>query len=72
MTWNPGTGGDSQPRAYCTNPVHRPGEHSAACCPPAEPGNPELRLLRAIFGLCGLCDETEPHEHDEAAGGSHA
>lgn len=62
---NPGYGGDSPSRTYCTNPSHQPGQHSAACCPPAEPGNPELRLLRAIFGLC---DRTDKHDHEREPG----
>lgn len=48
---------------YCSNPLHVPGEHDATCVPPADPTNPELRLLRAIFGLCPLCDKTENHNH---------
>lgn len=51
---------------YCTSPVHRDGEHNQSCMPPADPGNPELRLLRAIFGLCADCDRTDEHEHTEA------
>ena len=50
-------------RTYCTNSDHGYGEHDATCMPPAEPGNAELRLLRAIFGLCPLCDKVEEHEH---------
>lgn len=33
--------------------------------PPADPDNPETRLLRAIFGACPDCDETDPHENHE-------
>lgn len=54
------------PGAYCTVPEHQDGEHSAACLPPADPGNPELRLIRAIWGLCSICDETTEHEHTDA------
>lgn len=50
-------------RTYCTKPEHRDGEHSVDCIPPAEPDNPELRLIRAIWGLCPECDLTEPHVH---------
>lgn len=46
-------------RTYCTQD-HEPGNHDASCMPPAEPGNPELRLLRAIFGLCPYCNEDGP------------
>ena len=31
--------------------------------PPVDPDNPETRLLRAIFGVCPDCEETESHEH---------
>jgi hypothetical protein len=50
-------------RVYCTNPEHKDGEHTAACTPPAEPCNKELRLIRAIFGLCPDCDRTSRHDH---------
>ena len=53
-------------RAHCTNPEHQPGDHDASCMPPADPNNPELRLLRAIYGLCSLCDRTEDHTHPDA------
>ena len=52
-------------RVYCTNPVHRDGDHDPSCIPPAEPDNPELRLMRAIWGLCPDCDDTEEHEHPQ-------
>ena len=48
---------------YCTEPPHQDGEHDPACAPPADPGNPELRLYRAIWGLCPDCDKAEDHEH---------
>lgn len=54
------------PGAMCTVPEHQDGEHDASCCPPADPGNPELRLLRAIFGLCPICDVEAPHGHTDA------
>ena len=44
---------------YCT----RRHEHGASCLPPADPRDPELRLLRAIYGLCPICDVPEPHRH---------
>lgn len=50
---------------YCTVPAHQDGEHDPSCTPPADPRNPELRLIRAIFGLCGTCDRTDDHDHDE-------
>jgi hypothetical protein len=50
-------------KSYCTNPDHHDGDHDQSCMPPAEPMNGELRLLRAIFGLCGFCDRKDPHEH---------
>ena len=49
---------------YCTR--HQPGEHDRSCVPPANPHDPELRLLRAIYGLCALCDNDQPHEHADA------
>jgi hypothetical protein len=58
--------GPGQPRTrYCGNPGHGYGDHSASCMPPADPSDPELRLLRAIFGLCPLCDRAGEHEHEE-------
>jgi hypothetical protein len=63
---NPVTGGDSPPLTHYTNQKHVPGEHNASCAPPADPRNPELRLLRAIFGLCAFCDSPLPHEHSPA------
>lgn len=51
-------------KTYCTR-GHQPGEHDASCMPPADPANPELRLLRAIYGLCSLCDRTDEHEHPD-------
>lgn len=53
------------PGTYCTVPAHQDGEHDAGCVPPADPGNPELRLLRAIFGLCGICDNQDQHHHTD-------
>jgi hypothetical protein len=47
---------------YCSQ-GHRYGEHDASCIAPADPDDPELRLLRAIFGLCPLCDRTDDHRH---------
>jgi hypothetical protein len=49
-------------KSYCTK-GHGYGEHDASCLPPADRHDPELRLLRAIFGLCSLCDVAEPHSH---------
>ena len=46
---------------HCTNSAHSPGQHDATCMPPADPSNANLRLLRAIFGLCPNCNETAPH-----------
>lgn len=57
-------------RLYCTNPEHGDGEHDKSCTPPADPGNPELRLIRAIFGLCPDCDNPDDHEHPCAVCGS--
>ena len=51
------------PGTYCTVRKHQDGQHDAGCLPPADPRNPELRLLRAIFGLCSLCDREDEHEH---------
>jgi hypothetical protein len=51
-------------RIYCTNPDHQPGEHDRTCMPAAEPDNPELRLLRVIFGMCPYCDNPDEHEHE--------
>jgi hypothetical protein len=53
------------PGAYCTVPAHRNGEHDQDCVPPADPGNQELRLIRAIWGLCALCDRKDEHDHPE-------
>jgi len=50
-------------RVYCANPAHQYGDHDQSCMPSAEPGNAELRLLRAIYGLCPDCDKTESHDH---------
>jgi hypothetical protein len=49
-------------KTYCTQ-GHADGEHDASCMPPADPSNPELRLIRAIFGLCAECDRTDMHGH---------
>lgn len=32
--------------------------------PAADPSNREIRLLRAVFGLCPDCDSKEPHSHE--------
>lgn len=32
--------------------------------PAADPSDPEVRLLRAVFGLCPDCDSKEPHSHE--------
>lgn len=47
----------------CTNRAHRPGDHDATCVPPAAPDDAALSLLRAIYGLCPLCDNTDEHGH---------
>lgn len=49
---------------YCTIPAHQDSEHDASCLPPADRNSPELRLIRAIWGLCGACDRTDDHDHD--------
>lgn len=55
-------------RVYCASPQHKPGDHDITCMPPAEPRNPELRLLRAIYGLCPDHDACTPDMHtDEEA-----
>ena len=55
--------GNTNPNViYCTK-FHRDGEHDQSCIPPAEPKNKELRLIRAIWGLCPDCDNKEEHEH---------
>lgn len=53
------------PDTWCTNIKHQDGGHDASCLPPADPQDPELRLIRAIFGLCGICDQEMPHEHSD-------
>lgn len=56
----------NESRVYCTvQPHHADGEHTADCVPPADPANPELRLIRAIWGLCSYCNRTDEHEHTE-------
>lgn len=50
---------------YCTVLGHKMGDHDQACVPAAVPGNPELRLFRAIMGLCPDCNRTEEHEHPD-------
>jgi hypothetical protein len=50
-------------RVHCTQD-HRPGHHDRSCLPPADPKNPELRLLRAIFGACPDCDHPEGSHTD--------
>jgi hypothetical protein len=54
-----------EPKAYCTNPDHQPGEHDQACTPPADPHDAALRLIRAVFGLCAVCDRSDDHDHEE-------
>lgn len=44
---------------------HEYGEHDITCAPPANPNSPEIRLLRAIYGLCPLCNITDDHEHTD-------
>lgn len=51
-------------KSYCTNPDHRDGDHDQSCMPSADPNNPELRLLRAIFGMCSDCDHPDPSHHE--------
>jgi hypothetical protein len=53
-------------RVYCTDSSHGEGEHNRGCIPPADPLDAALRLIRAIYGLCSLCDVTQDHEHDQA------
>jgi hypothetical protein len=36
--------------------------------PPADPDNPETRLLRAIFGLCPDHDTCPPGAHEDQEG----
>lgn len=48
---------------YCTNPRHTGKKHDVNCIPPADPTIPELRLVRAIYGLCPDCDNPWPHIH---------
>lgn len=52
------------PGSPCTNPDHQDGDHGIECMPPADPAWPELRLLRAIYGLCPNCDIEDEHEHE--------
>jgi hypothetical protein len=66
--WNQATtdadGNWRRSRTYrCTR--HPVGEHDRTCVPPADPSNPELRLLRAIYGLCPDHDQCPPGAHDE-------
>ena len=35
--------------------------------PPADPADREVRLLRAIYGLCPECDREDEHEHGKQA-----
>lgn len=49
-------------KTYCTK-GHGYGQHDASCMPPADPANPELRLIRAIFGLCPECNNRGLHVH---------
>jgi hypothetical protein len=48
---------------YCTVLGHKAGDHDQACIPDAVPDCPELRLIRAIWGLCPDCNNPEEHEH---------
>lgn len=52
-------------RVYCTQLEHGYGEHDQSCTPPADPENQELRLIRALWGLCPDCDRTDEHEHPD-------
>ena len=52
-------------RVYCTKAEHGYGKHDASCISPAEPGNPELRLLRAIWVLCPDHDSCTPASHPD-------
>jgi hypothetical protein len=42
---------------------HRQDQHTAACIPAADPRDKDLRLIRAVFGLCPDCDRTDVHSH---------
>jgi hypothetical protein len=53
-------------RAYCTNPAHGYGEHDRMCVPPADPTNPNIRMIRVLWGLCGYCNDTDDHTHSLA------
>lgn len=55
---------ESVSKVYCTDASHGYGDHTAGCMPPADPSDRELRLLRAVFGLCPDCDETRSHVHE--------
>lgn len=49
----------------CTVPGHQPGEHTQECVPPANPDVPEIRLIRALHGLCPDHDTCPPGAHLE-------
>ncbi len=49
--------------AYCDDPEH---EHDASCIPPANPQDNDLRLLRAVYGLCPDCNKAGTHTHETA------
>lgn len=51
-------------KSYCTKGCE-PGMHDMSCMPAADATDPELRLLRAIFGLCPICDSMHEHEHSD-------
>lgn len=55
----------SENEVYCTMPEHGYGEHTVACVPLADQNDKQLRLLRAIWGLCPDCNRTDEHEHRE-------
>lgn len=44
---------------------HENGHHDISCIPSADPNNGEVRLLRAIYGLCPLCDDNNEHSHSD-------
>jgi GNAT superfamily N-acetyltransferase len=62
-----GTGWPKRPDTYCGNPAHGYGEHDQFCMPPADPRSPEIRMIRAIWGLCAWCNRTDMHDHPEVA-----
>jgi hypothetical protein len=56
--------GEGPSASYCPK-GHEYGQHDMSCMPDAAPALPELRLVRAIWGLCPDCNRTEPHYHRE-------